>query len=50
MNELDERHVKELHSKIAVLEQRVAERDETIQALTGELIKKNVEVDYPVAM
>ncbi len=40
--------VKEQHEKITDLERKVARRDETIRALKGELIKKNIEADYPV--
>ena len=42
--------MKELHERIAVLERAVVVRDATIRALTGELIKKSVEVDYPVSV
>lgn len=49
MDEHDEKHVKDLHAQIAALKQQVAERNEKIQALIGELIKKNMEVDFPVA-
>ena len=48
MNERDEKHVKELHAQIASLKQQLAERDETIRALKGQLSKKNIEADYPV--
>ena len=47
MNEFDEKHVKELHAEIAALKERVEELTEANHALTGELIKKNTEVDYP---
>ncbi len=48
MDETDHKEMKELHEKIAARDRIIAERDETIRALTGELIKKSVEVDYPV--
>lgn len=38
--------VKTLHRRIAELESDVAEKDEVIRALTGELIKKRIEPDY----
>jgi len=50
MDVITEEPVKELHEQVADLLKKIAERDETIQALTGELIKKNTEVDYPVAV
>ncbi len=48
MDEATEALVKELHEKIAARDRIIAERDETIRALKGELIKKSVEADYPV--
>ena len=50
MDTITEELVKELHEQIADLHKKVAERDATIRALTGELIKKNTEIDYPVAV
>ncbi len=48
MDEATEALVKEQHEQIVALERVVARLDETIRALKGELIKKNIEADYPV--
>ena len=50
MDEKDHQEMKELHAKMEVLEQKVVKRDARIRMLIGELIKKNAEVDYPVAV
>ncbi len=50
MDEATETLVKEQHEQIVALERVIVVRDETIRALTGELIKKSVEVDYPAGV
>ena len=49
MDEKDHQEMKELHERIAARDRTIAERDNQIRALIGELIKKRTEVDYPVA-
>ncbi len=48
MDAATETLVKELHERVADLRKKLVERDASIRALTGELIKKRTEVDYPV--
>ena len=43
-----EKHIQDLNAQITVLKERLAESHENVQALTGELIKKSLEVDYPM--
>ena len=50
MDAATETLVKELHERIADLRKKLVERDASIRALTGELIKKRAEVDYPVGV
>ena len=50
MDAATETLVKELHEQIADLRKKLVERDASIRALTGELIKKRTEVDYPVGV
>jgi hypothetical protein len=49
MDKETEKLVEELHKKVADLEKRVSDKEIAITALTGELIKKNMDPNYLVA-
>jgi len=50
MDTKTEERITKLYKRVKELEAEIDQKDEAIRALTGELIKKNVEPDYLVAV